>query len=205
MSSMPKRLLTEDEYLTVERKAAYKSEFYRGEMFAMSGASREHELIGGNCFGLLWQKLSKAGCEVYKSDMRFRVAAGTLYVYPDVVAACGEPRFADQETDVLLNPMLLVEVLSDSTADYVRGVKSTHYRTIESLREYLIVEQHQPLVEHVVRQGHDTWLLKTISGLEETIQLASVGMSLQMADIYSQVNFPAGPQLSIHPKTDLGP
>jgi Uma2 family endonuclease len=123
MSTAPSRRLTEAEYLAIERQAETKSEFYNGEMFAMAGAKRNHNLIVTNLVRELSQKLRRKPCEVYPSDMRLKVGKTGLYTYPDVVVLCGEPRFLDDEVDTLLNPTLLIEVLSESTASYVRGVQ----------------------------------------------------------------------------------
>ena len=205
MSTAPARSLTDAEYLARERKAAHKSEFYRGEVFAMAGASRAHNLIAGNCFGLLWQQLSKRECEVYQAEMKVRIAPGGLYAYPDVVVACGDLSFADDEKDVLLNPIAIVEVLSDSTADYDRGFKGTQYRNLPSLRTLLLVEQDQALVELYSRQGADTWLLKTIVGRDSIVELAAVSASLRLADIFAQVEFPDRPRLAVHPAPDARP
>ncbi len=147
MSTAPKRRLTEAEYLSIEREAETKSEFYDGEMFAMPGARRNHNLITGNIYREISEQLRKTRCEAYLADMRVKVAKTGLYTYPDVVVACGEPRFLDDEDDTLLNPTLLIEVLSDSTENYVRTLKSRLYRKLPSLRQYVIVEQSTPLVE----------------------------------------------------------
>src|SRR5205807_2412275 len=129
------------------RQAETKSEFYDGEMFAMAGARRNHNLIVSNIIADLQQQLRDGPCEVYPGDMRVKVARTGLYTYPDVVVVCGEPRFLDDEDDTLLNPTLLVEVLSDSTANYVRTLKSRLYRKLPSLRQYVIVDQNEPLIE----------------------------------------------------------
>ena len=150
MPAMPKPLLTPEEYLARERRAETKSEYLRGEVFAMAGASRAHNLIASNAAGELRQQLRDRPCEVYPSDMRVKVSPSGLYTYPDVTVVCGEPQFEDAEVDTLLNPKVLVEVLSPSTADYDRGGKFTHYRRLPSLQEYVLISQDRPLVEHYV-------------------------------------------------------
>ncbi len=205
MSTAPRRrLLTEEEYLLVERQAEQKSEFARGEMFAMAGASEAHETIAGNCFGLLWQELSKRGCGVFKSEMKVRIPASGRYTYPDVVAMCGERKFADQRKDILLNPTLIIEVLSESTSAYDRGDKSRDYRTLDSLRELLIIEQDQPLIECFVRQSNDTWTLSAIRGREASIELPSVACTLRTCEIYAGIDFasPQRPTLRVAGESD---
>lgn len=191
MSAVPKPYLTPQQYLARERRAETKSEYLRGEVFAMSGASRKHNLVATNVAGELRQQLRDRDCEVYPSDMRVKVSPTGLYTYPDVTVVCGEPEFEDAEVDTLLNPKVIVEVLSASTADYDRGRKFTHYRRLASLREYVLISQDRPLVEHYVRQGRDQWLLTESSSLEETLVLPSIECQLPLAEIYLKVRFTA--------------
>ncbi len=191
MSAVPKPYLTPQQYLARERRAETKSEYLRGEVFAMSGASRKHNLVAMNVAGELRQQLRDRDCEVYPSDMRVKISPTGLYTYPDVTVVCGEPEFEDAEVDTLLNPKVVVEVLSPSTADYDRGRKFTHYRRLASLREYVLISQDRPLVEHYVRQGRDQWLLTENSSLEETVVLPSIECQLSLAEIYLKVRFTA--------------
>src|SRR5947208_2413562 len=138
------------EYLDLERKAEVKSDYIAGRMFARSRANRRHNLIAGNLFGLLWSQLRGRGCEVCASDMRVKVSPTGMYTYPDIVGVCDEPRFEDGYTDTLLNPQVIVEVLSESTEAYDRGEKFAHYRRLDSLREYVLVAQAKLRVEHYV-------------------------------------------------------
>lgn len=190
MSVQPKTYLTPEEYLAAERQAEYKSEYFAGEMFAMVGASRAHNLISANIAGELRQQLKGKPCEVYVSDMRVRVPATGLYTYPDVVVVCGEPRFEDELVDTLLNPILLVEVLSDSTESYDRGKKAGNYRTIASLAEYLLIAQHDYQVEQYVKQADGRWLLADIRSLKSAVELASVPCVLPVREIYDRINLP---------------
>jgi Uma2 family endonuclease len=190
MSTAPQRRLTEAEYLAIERQAATKSEFYDGEMFAMAGARRNHNLIATNIGRELSQQLRNGPCEVYVGDMRVKVAKTGLYTYPDIVVACVEPRFLDDEDDTLLNPTLIVEVLSESTARYVRNLKSRLYRKLPSLRQYLIVEQEEALVEVYSRSPDGDWSLKDAAKLTQSIALKSINCKLSLADIYEKVKFP---------------
>ena len=189
MASLPIPRLTEEEYMRLERAAETRSEFVDGEMFAMSGARLTHNLIAGNVISGLHLQLRRRPCEVYPSDMRVRVSATGLYTYPDVVVVCGKPQLADNEMDNLLNPTLLVEVLSPGTEAYDRGRKFEHYRKIESLRQYLLVASDRVSVELFTRQAIGQWLLMTASGLEEEIELESIECRLRVADIYEKVEF----------------
>jgi Uma2 family endonuclease len=192
MASDPKQRLTTEEYLAFERQSETKNDYLDGEIFAMTGASRIHNLISGNIFGEIRAQLrGRPGrpCEVYMEAMRVW-APSELFTYPDVVVVCGERRFHDSEFDTLLNPTLIFEVLSPSTEAYNRGIKSARYRAIPSLAEYLLVAQDRVQVEHYVRQASDRWLLEELSELEQTLELPSIGCRLSLAEVYEQV-FPA--------------
>lgn len=191
MASHPKHLYTPEEYLALERQAAYKSEYYAGEIFAMSGASREHNLIVANVTTILNTQLAAANCEVYASDMRVRTPDTRLYTYPDVVVVCGEPQFEDEAVDTLVNPTLIVEVLSPSTEVQDRTRKFADYRKIASLREYLLVAQQERRVTQYVRQANDTWLFQEASRPEEILQLVSIACELRLESVYRKVRFPA--------------
>lgn len=189
MTAIPKVRLTAAEYLAIERKAETRSEFFAGEMFAMSGASREHNLIAVNLSGALNGQLRDRPCEVYSTDMRVRVPSG-LYTYPDVVVACGNPRFEDDQVDILLNPIVLIEVLSESTADYDRGTKFKHYRQIPSLREYVLVDQSAAQIEQFALGEDGAWKLTETKGLEAVLSLDSIGCRVPLSEIYRKVTFP---------------
>ena len=187
MSAVPKSKLTPEEYLEGERSAETRSEYYAGEVFAMAGASREHTLIAANVLAGIHRQFAGRPCEVYQSDMRVKVSATGLYTYPDVVAICGEARFEDGEHDTLANPLVLVEVLSESTEGYDRGTKSEHYRRIESLREYVLIAQDKVHVEHFVRQPDNTWLLRETEEPNDTLTLPAIQCELTVAEIYDKV------------------
>ena len=191
MSAQPKRLITPEEYLAIERDVEAKHEFYRGEMFAMGGASREHNLITGNVGASLHAQLANRPCEAYQNDMRVKVAATGLYTYPDVVITCEKPRFEDDKFDTLLNPQSIVEVLSDSTEKYDRGKKFELYRQIESLREYVLVSQDRAHVEVFARDGDGPWELSEATGLDAAIDLPAIGGRLALADVYAKVSWTA--------------
>jgi Uma2 family endonuclease len=175
-----------EEYLTLERKASYKSEFHDGQIHAMTGASRKHNLITINIARELSIQLKKRPCEAYINDMRVKAAEARSYHYPDIVVVCDTPQFEDAQLDTLLNPALLIEVLSPSTEAYDRGGKFAHYRKIATLREYLLVAQDQPSIERYLRQG-DVWILSEAVGLESSLSLESIDCVLSMREVYDKV------------------
>jgi len=136
-----------EEYLAFERAADTKHEYDDGEIIAIAGASRKHNLVGGNTFRHLAKQLEGKPCEIYITEMRVRVAP-TKYVYPDVVVVCGEPQFADEEFDILLNPTVVIEVLSPSTESRDRGDKLQYYGALESVRDYLLIDQDRIRIDH---------------------------------------------------------
>jgi Uma2 family endonuclease len=189
MAAHSTTFLTPAEYLDQERHAERKSEYLRGEVFAMAGASRRHSLIVTNLVAELSRQLKEKPCEVYANDLRLRVTPAGLYTYPDVMVACGDIQFADDQKDTILNPVLLIEVLSESTRDYDRGRKFQYYRTLPSLVEYLTVAQDEPHVEHYTRQQQDRWLLVEFNGPTQIIPLASIPCVLPMAEIYDKIDW----------------
>jgi|SRR5215213_825375 len=187
MSVEPHNRISIEDYLAAERRAETKSEYLDGEIFAMSGASRAHNLLALNAAASVHGQLRGRPCETYAGDMRVHIPAAGLYTYPDVTVVCGEPRFDGSELDTLLNPTLLIEVHSPSTEGYDRGKKFAHYRTLDSLREYVLVAQEEVRVEVFTRRDDGHWLLSEASRLEETIPLASIGCELRLADVYERV------------------
>ena len=179
-------LFTPDEYITQERKALHKSEYLDGQIFAMSGASRAHSLITSNISNSLYNQLVGSDCEVHSSDMRVQPSP-IAYFYPDVVVACGEPRFEDEVYDTLLNPIVIVEVLSPSTAAYDRGEKFSHYRQLTSLQDYILVSQHKVCVEHHWRQDRQ-WKHTEFQALEDVLPLTSIGCKISLHNIYRRVS-----------------
>lgn len=179
--------MTEEEYLAFERGNELKHEYLHGEIFAMTGASENHNLICSYTTSALILALRGKPCRAYQSDMR--VKAGRLYTYPDILVVCGQSQKADDKLDTLLNPVVVIEVLSPSTESYDRGKKFQHYREIESLREYVLISQDGPRVEHYLRQENDAWLYTDASGLDAHLTLESVGCTLALADVYQQVTF----------------
>ena len=184
--STAKTLLTPDEYLVKEREAEFKSEYRNGQIVMMPGASREHVLIAGNIFGELYIQLLDRTCEVYVNDMRVKVSDSGLYTYPEVVVVCDEPRFEDGYFDTLLNPTVIVEVLSPSTEDYDRHGKFHSYQTLESLQEYILVSQNEVHIEQYIRQDEEWQLMEYIS-LDDVVINASIECKLAIKAIYAKV------------------
>jgi Uma2 family endonuclease len=187
MSSQRKTLLSPEEYLAIERKSEQKHEYFAGEMFALVGASKRHNLITANIIRLLGNQLLNSPCNVYPSDMRVKVSATGKYTYPDVVVACAEEKFDDAENDTLLNPVLVIEILSASTEAYDRGKKFEQYQTIESLTEYLLVAQDPYRIEQYVRQNNREWRYSEYHQAEDIVKLNAIGCELAVRDVYAKV------------------
>jgi Uma2 family endonuclease len=193
MSLQPKRELSFDDWLEGERAAPEcRSEYLGGELFAMTGASAEHNAIVSNINRELSIQFKGRPCQVYASDMKVRVRTANAGAYPDLVAFCAPHEFLDGRRDLLLNPSLIVEVLSDSTEIYDRGDKFALYRQIPSLKEYLLVSQHRVLVELYTRMPDNRWLLADFTDIADTVTLASVGCTLALAEVYDKVELIQG-------------
>jgi len=188
MSSPSSNLLTEREYLEVERKSGIRSEYIAGRIYVMSGASERHNVIAGNLYALIWLQLRGQPCRAYMNDMRVRVAPARMYTYSDIVAVCGEPQLEDARLDTLLNPAIIVEVLSESTEAYDRGEKFAYYRRLETLREYVLVSQDKVRVEHYRREG-EQWILSEISDPDGTLHLPTIDCHVDVKAIYERVDF----------------
>jgi Uma2 family endonuclease len=190
MSSQSKTFLTPEQYLEIERKAEFKSEYYQGEMFAMAGGTIRHGTIVINLGRELSLQLKAKPCSAYSSDVRLRVSPAGLYTYPDLMAVCGEHQYADDQKDTVLNPVVIIEVQSDSTRDYDLGRKFQLYRTLRSLREYLTVAQDEPHIEHWIRQEENRGVLSEFNDLSQSIQLTSIDCVLSLAEVYDKVDWP---------------
>jgi Uma2 family endonuclease len=187
MSLQTRPRLTPEEYLGLERSAVSKSEVFNGEMFAMAGATEEHVLIVVNVAGELRAQLKGRPCRAYPADMRVKVSETGLYTYPDVVVVSGEPQFDDDHRDTLLNPTVIIEVLSPSTEAFDRGEKFAHYQRLESLCEYVLIAQNRHRVEQYVRQQEGQWLFSEVRGPGETVHLPSIGCDLALSEVYDKV------------------
>lgn len=180
--------VTPAEYLARERRAETKSEYLGGCIVAMSGASRLHNHVTGDVFGELHRQLRDGPVDLFFSNMRVKVSETGDYVYPDIVVACGDVEFEDAELDTLLTPTVIIEVLSPSTEAHDRGKKFAGYRHLPTLREYVLVAQDHPSVEHYARQG-EQWVLTAVTDLDGSISLPAIGCQLRLRDIYRRVSF----------------
>ncbi len=191
MSAHPQPRLTPEEYLELDRASEFRNEYYNGRMYAMSGGSVPHAIIIGNLTRETGNALRGRPCFVAPSDLRVRVSSDGLYTYPDVVVVCGEIEVLDGRKDTVLNPILIIEVLSPGTEAYDRGFKSAQYRTLETLQEYALVSQSEPRVEIFRRQSSGDWLLSEAVGLEAVCRLNSVDSNVKLSEIYANVTFEA--------------
>ncbi len=179
--------ISEEEYLAQERSSEEKYEYYGGEVFAMAGASEKHNLIVTNVLSELRSQLKKRPCRVYPSDMRLKIEATGLYTYPDVMVLCGEREFGDDNLDTLLNPDVIIEVLSDSTESYDRGKKFWNYRTLESLKAYVMISQNSRRMEKYSRNKDGSWTFTEADDDHPLIVLESIGCNLEIAEVYDKV------------------
>jgi Uma2 family endonuclease len=184
MASLPTPPLTEEEYLLLDRKAEAKSEFHDGQMFAMAGGSPNHSLLA-NRVGAILDRQAPPGCRVFNADLRIHIASARTYTYADCSVVCGEPQFSSDQQDNVLNPLLIVEVLSPSTEGYDRGKKFELYRTIGSFREYLIVHRDRRHVEHYSRQDDGGWLLREHAGAASSVDIGRLGVQISLSDLYA--------------------
>jgi len=189
MPQLAESFITPADYLARERRSEVRSEYLNGRIYAMSGASREHNRITINLSAMLHSRLKGKPCEPFSGDLRVKVNPTGLYTYPDVIVACGESRFEDEHVDTLLDPTVIIEVLSDSTEAYDRGEKFAHYRALESLTDYLLVAQDRPRIEHFVRQPDSRWLYSVTDRLDKQVEIATIDCVLPLAEVYERVVF----------------
>lgn len=191
MSVRVKPYISPEAYLVAERAGEKKHEYYAGEIYAMAGASERHNMLAGNTFAALHSQLRRRACNVYPSDMRVKVSTLGFYTYPDISVVCGAPQFEDSHRDTLLNPVVIVEVLSPSTENYDRGRKFQMYRTLPSLVEYLLVAQDSIHIEHYTRQPDGRWLFFESDQPDAIFRLDAIDCTLAAADVYEKVTFDA--------------
>ncbi|MCX6027910.1 MAG: Uma2 family endonuclease [Chloroflexi bacterium] len=189
MLRLNKRTFTPAEYLAMETVADYKSEYYNGEIFAMSGGTTDHSLVAVNLTIELGTRLAARPCRVFNSDMRLHVERSGLYTYPDVMVICGKIELVKRRNDTVTNPVLLVEVLSESTRDYDRGAKFNFYKQIPTLQECVTVESKRPHVECYRRTEDDKWLVEIYEDLDSTVKLESVACEITLRQIYAKVSW----------------
>lgn len=190
MSSLPRQRYTPEQYLEMDRKAEGRSEYVGGEILAMAGASREHNRITLNIGAALTEQLRDKPCEPFTSDLRVKGRTTGSYLFPDVVVGCPPLEFEDSSLDILLNPVVIMEVLSPTTEAHDRSWKFAHYRRIASLQDYIMLSQYQPFVEHYTRQNDDLWTLAEWSSLRDVLRLSSIECDLPLAVIYERIEFP---------------
>lgn len=181
--------ISEKDYLEAERKAFEKHEYYKGEIFAMSGALLPHNEIFSNLFGELASKLKGKNCKPYGSDLRIHIPANTLYTYPDISIICGEVETTDDQFDTATNPSVIIEILSKSTRDYDKGSKFTLYRAIKTLKEYILVDSTDISVEKFVRNDDNSWQLTEYKSLTDAFKVNTIDVDLALSDIYDRVKF----------------
>jgi len=191
MAAEPHPRLSEEEYLRLERESEVRHEYLAGEIVAMVGASKDHNRIVTSTSFALYAQLRRRPCDLFSNGMRVRVSLSGLYAYPDLTVVCGDPLFFEEDANTLLNPTVIIEVLSPSTEGYDRGKKFQHYRGLRSLKEYLLISQDTYHIDHFVRQGEIGWLLTEYDGPAATLDLASIDCTLALADVYEKVDLPS--------------
>lgn len=185
-----KRLYTVEEYFALEEQAEYKSEYFHGEIFAMAGGTPNHNRITVDFAGLLNSSFEGTSCEAFTSDLRVQIDKERHYAYPDIIVVCDDLEFAKGRRDTITNPVLIVEVLSDSTRDYDRGTKFTSYRNhIKTLRDYILIEQVRVHVEYFSKERDETWRLREYFSLDDVLMLESVQCKVPLKEIYKRVSF----------------
>lgn len=185
----PQPYITEEEYLAFDRASTTKYEYYNGRIYAMTGAKEPHNLINGNTLATLHSQLRQKPCRIYASDMRVKVTKTGLNTYPDIVIICGQPQFTDSTRDTVTNPVVIIEILSDSTERYDRGTKFQNYRTIDTLRDYILIAQDHHHIEHFSRQDGGLWVLQEATSDTDSIRILSIECTLSVQDVYEKVEF----------------
>jgi Uma2 family endonuclease len=181
------KFVSPEEYLALEQASRDKHEYWHGEMYMIAGTSRRHNLIAGNIYLALRQKADRS-CTVFMADVRLRIDKDNAYTYPDVMVICGQVQTDPRQQDTVMNPKVIVEVLSDSTQEYDRNEKFKMYRNIPSLEHYLMIEQDQPYIESYRREGR-FWVLETLEGLESVLKLRSINLDVSFSEIYAQIDW----------------
>ncbi len=189
MLPQKKEKITPDEYLKFEKNSEFKHEYFDGEIFAMVGASLNHNRISFNLSRELGNQLKNSSCEGFSGDMRVKVKEIEKYTYPDIVVACDKIELEENGVDTLLNPIVIMEILSDSTEAYDRGLKFEHYQLIGSLQEYILISQHSCTVVRYLRNQDDSWNYKKHTDMNKILKLESIKCELSLSEIYHRVEF----------------
>ena len=180
--------ISPEDYLHIERRSTYRSEYVNGEMFAMAGATRQHNRISSNLVSEINLHIKSSDCNIYSSDLRVHVPSTGYFTYPDIVITCGKEEFTDAHNDVLVNPLVIMEILSDSTASIDRGKKFEQYRELASFVEYLLVEQRTPHIEQYILYDAQEWRYRTVRGIDEQVRIQTIDCTLSLRDIYHKVD-----------------
>lgn len=187
MSQVAVKYYTQQQYLAFEREAQERHEYYKGEIFAMSGASFKHNVIEDNVRGFLYNHLRGGKCRSFGSNLRVNIPANTLYTYPDILIVCDEPKFLDNEFDTLLNPSVIIEILSGSTANYDRGAKFNLYREIDSLKEYILIDAATTHFMHYTKNENATWTLFESKNIDEGFFISTVQLQVPLSQVYEGI------------------
>ena len=189
MTAQPTPSVTPAAYVAFDRDSAGKHEYYDGTIYAMAGGSVRHNRIAGSTYATLYRQLRQRNCNIYPSDMRVKVVQTGLYTYPDITITCGNEQYEDEKEDILLNPIIIIEVLSPSTEKYDRGKKFHQYRSILSLREYVLIAQDEYHVEQFTRQSDNTWVFSETIGRDGSIEVRTIQCTLLLEEVYEKVDF----------------
>jgi len=189
MLPQKKYKISPEEYLAFERKSETRSEYFDGEIFAIAGASREHNQISANIVRVLGNQLLEKSCSVFSSDMKVKIIEIDKYTYPDIVVVCENEEYEDENDDILLNPLVIMEILSDSTEAYDRGDKFYHYQFIDSFTEYILVSQYFPKVEKFIRRKNGTWIYSRCQSMEDIVEIDLIKCEIPVSEIYRKVKF----------------
>lgn len=191
MIPQEKQKMTPEDYLEFEKNSELRHEYFDGEIFAMVGARKNHNRVSSNTSSILWNQLKSTQCDVFISDMRVKIAEIDKYTYPDIVVACDKVEFVEEELDSLLNPVVIIEILSDTTESYDRGLKFTHYRLIESLQEYILISQYHCQVEKFKRDNEreGIWFYSSVEDMNASVKIDSINCELALSEVYHRVEF----------------
>ncbi len=189
MAAEPRSLISREAYLAMERESEERHEYIAGEVFVMTSGNHEHALILSNLIGTLHKPLRERGYWLFARDLRLAIPASDMYTYPDMSIVCGQTQLEDAHRDNLLNPTVIIEVLSPVTEAYDRGRKFHHYQRIPTFHEYLLIAQDAPVIDHRIRQDDNRWLCATVEGREARITLPSLGYTLALSDVYEDIAF----------------
>lgn len=189
MHNLAIKYITQDEYLAMEETATHKSEYYKGEIFAMAGASFNHIQIVSNVGVELGLAIKNTNCRAMMNELRIWVKARDLFVYPDITVVCSKPEFYENRNDTITNPLAIVEVLSDSTKNYDRGEKFEFYRAIPTLQEYILIDQYRVHVEQFFIDAEKKWGLLEFNKLSDVLKLTKIDFQISLQDIYHRIEF----------------